>query len=140
MITFQIITPDGVTYEDEIPKVTIPTLAGEITVLPEHMSMVSVLRAGTVIIYKEDGSKIELAVSSGVLEIREHSRVFILTDTAERAEDIDIERAEAARARAEELLQEQENIADVDFARIQAAIEKETARISVGKKYRKLNV
>ena len=62
--------------------------------------------------------------------------LYIVADTAERAEQIDIARAEAARQRAEELMKQQQ-IADVDYARIQAKLEKELARVRVGKKYRK---
>ncbi|KKT04000.1 MAG: ATP synthase epsilon chain [Candidatus Magasanikbacteria bacterium GW2011_GWD2_43_18] len=74
--------------------------------------------------------------STGILEIRPNSEVYLLADTSERAEHIDIERAEAAKARAEELLKRQENDLDIDFARIQSIIERETARISVGRRYR----
>ncbi len=132
---FKIVTPEGVVYDSEIEKVTIPTEAGEITVLPTHAPIVSVLKPGELLVYKE-GQAYSLAVSGGILEIRPTGEVIILADTAERAEDIDVSRAEEARKRAEALLKEQENVADVDFARLQAAIEKELARISIGKKYK----
>lgn len=132
---FKIVTPQGVIYEDNIEKVTIPTEAGVITVLENHIPMVSILKPGEMFVYKEN-QMIPLAVSTGMLEIRPSGEVYIIADTAERAEHIDITRAEAARARAEELIKQQHDIADVDFARLQAKIEKELARISVGKKYR----
>jgi F-type H+-transporting ATPase subunit epsilon len=137
LIPFKIVSPQGIVYESEIDKVTIPTQAGQITVLPRHAPLVSVLRPGELIVHKE-GTIYGLAVSGGILEIRPTGEMIILADTAERAEDIDVERAESARKRAEELLKQQENVADVDFARLQAAIEKELARVSVAKKYRKL--
>ena len=133
---FKIVTPDGVIYEDDIVKVTIPTQAGEITLLPEHAPLVSVLKPGEVNIFK-DGSNIDLAVSTGILEIRPSGEIFILADTAERAEHIDIDRAEEARKRAEKLLKEHKDVEDVAYAKIMAKMEKELARISVGRKYRK---
>lgn len=138
MIDFKIVKPEGVVYEDIIEKVTIPTLAGEITVLPEHSPLVSVLATGIVIIKKKD-FEVNLAVSGGILEIRQDSKVYIMADSAERAEEIDLERAEQARQRAEKLLEEKSNLDDVDFAKLQAVIEREMNRINVGKKYRKLN-
>lgn len=135
MITFKIVTPDGVTYEDNIDKVTIPTGAGQITVLEGHAPLVSTLKPGEVFVHK-DGTMIPLAVSGGIMEIRPTGEVFLMADTSERAEDIDVARAEAAKKRAEELLKKQENALDVDFARIQAMIERETARLSVAKRYR----
>lgn len=137
MITFKVVTPDGVTYEDEIEKVTIPTGAGQITVLEGHAPLVSTLKPGIVFVHK-DKNVVELAISTGILEIRPDSEVYLMADTSERAEDIDIERAQQARDRAEELMRQQENAADVDFARLQAVIDKEMARITVGKKWRKL--
>lgn len=133
---FKIVTPDGVIYEsNEVEKVTIPTMSGQITVLPNHSSIVSVLKPGELLVVK-DGKVYGLAVSGGILEVRPSGEVIILADTAERAEDIDIDRAEEARKRAEALMKQQENVADVDFARLQASIEKELARISIGKKYK----
>ena len=72
------------------------------------------------------------------MEIRPTGEVYVMADAAERAEHIDVDRAEDARKRAEDLMKKQSNLADIDFARIQAKMEKELARISVGKKYRKL--
>lgn len=135
---FKIVTPQGITYDDTIDKVTIPTLAGAITILENHAPLVSVLRPGEMVIHKHDGSTVDVAVASGILEIRPTGEVYVMADSAERAEHIDIDRAEKARKRADELMSKQSNLADIDFARLQAIMEKELARISVGKKYRKL--
>jgi len=134
-LDFKIVTPEGVTYDDQIDFVTIPTEAGAITVYPEHMPLVSLLKPGELIIHKQ-GGEVGVAVSGGILEIRQENKVYIIADTAERAEHIDVERAEAARRRAEELLKQQKDVADVDFARLEAQIEKELARIHIGRKYK----
>lgn len=137
MIKFKIVTPDGIVYEDaSVEQVTFPTTMGELTVLPHHVPLVAQLAAGELRIQK-DGRDIPLAVSRGVVEVRPKSEVVILADTAERAENIDIARAEAARARAEEALRQTAHAADVDYAKLQAVIEREFARVRVAKKYRK---
>lgn len=132
---FKIVTPYGIIYESDVHRVTVPTTTGEITVLPNHAPLVSTLAPGEIIVHK-DGTPVSLAVSTGILEIRPENQMYILADTAERAEHIDIARAEEARKRAEELLRQEHDVANVDFARIQSTIERELARISVGNKYR----
>ncbi len=133
---FKIVTPNGIVYEDTVDKVAIPTKLGDIVVLEKHAPIVSVLRAGELVIHK-DKNEIPLAIAGGVLEVRPTGEVYVMADAAERAEEIDLERAEAARARAEELMKQKDAALNIDFARLQAKIEKEMARLTVGKKYRK---
>lgn len=135
-MNFIIVKPEGVVYEDaEVDKVYIPTKEGEILVQAGHMPLVTILDTGELTIHKKDHT-VEIAVSGGVAEIRENSTVYILADSAERAEEIDLERAETARKRAEELLRQEQNIEDVDFARIQASLSKELNRLRIAKKYK----
>lgn len=134
-IQFKIVTPEGIVYEDTVEQVTLPTTTGQITVLPNHIPLVSLLAPGALVVTK-NGDQVVMAVSRGMIEVQPGSLVYVMADTAEKAEAIDTARAEAAKARAEELLK-QEHVADVDFARIQASIEKELARLHVAKKYRK---
>lgn len=135
-IDFKVVTPYGISYEDEIEKVTIPTTSGAITVYERHAPLVSVLRPGEMNVHKLDGDVVNVAVAGGFLEVRSESRVYVMADTAERAEEIDIEEAQKAMERAQELLKQQDQLADIDFAKLQAKIEKEMARISVGRKYK----
>lgn len=140
MINVKIVTPDGITYEDrQVLGLTIPTENGYITVLPNHIPLMTRLVAGELTVTKSD-HRVPMSVSSGVVEVRPGSDVVILADTAERAEDIDMERAAAAKRRAEELLTRAEHGADVDYARLQAVIERELARITVGKKYKNTRI
>ena len=132
---FNIVTPEGVIYKDDVLKVTVPTEAGEVTILENHAPMVSILKAGELHIYKDD-QIISMAVSTGFIEIRPTGELYIIADTAERATDIDIERAETAKKRAEELLKQQQDINDIDFARIQASLERAITRIGVGNTYK----
>ena len=136
MLNFKIVTPAGVIYHDQVEQVTVPTTSGEITILPRHIPIVSVLKAGELIVQK-DGHKLGMSVSGGIIEMQSDDKLFIMADTAERAEHIDLARAEEAQKRAEELLKQKENVADVDFARIQANLERELARIKVARKWKK---
>ncbi len=135
---FKILTLENTVYESDIEQVTIPTQDGEVTVLARHTPLVSLLKPGQLRL-KKDGEELLMSVSGGFIEVRPDSKVVILADTAERADEIDLERAEAGRKRAEAMLQEKESIDNIEFARLQAILEKELARIKVGKKYRSLN-
>lgn len=135
IIQFKIVTPDGIFYQDDIFQVTAPAKNGEVTILPRHNPLISVLKAGELIISDKEGRH-PMAVSGGFLEVRPGSTVIILADNVERAEEIDIERAEQARKRAETLLLEAAQAEDVDYAKLQAVLERELNRISVGRKYK----
>lgn len=136
-INLKIATPEKVVYKDFVDQITLPTTTGEITVLPNHIPLISVLKPGEIRILK-DNEEIPLAVSGGFIEIQAE-KVVILADTAEKALDIDIERAEAARQRAQEVMKEKKLDAQ-DYAGMAAQIEKEMARLKVGKKYKKINI
>ncbi len=136
-LKLKIATPEKVIYENEILQVSIPTMDGEITVLPNHVPLVSVLKAGEMRIVDKDGEQI-LAVSGGFLEVRGQNEIVILADNAERATEIDVDRAEQARLRAEELMKQTKSVEDVDFAKLQAMIDREMNRIKVGRKYKNI--
>lgn len=134
-IKLKIATPEKIVYENDILQVSIPTMDGEITVLPHHIPLVSVLKAGELRIIDKEGEHL-MAVSGGFLEVRGNSELVILADNAERADIIDIDRAEEARKRAEEQMAKAKSGENVDYARLQAIIDREMNRIKVGKKYR----
>lgn len=138
-IHFKIATPEKVIYENDIFKVSIPTTTGEITVLPHHIPLVSIIQAGELKIKDEMGNQ-AIAISSGFFEVRANNEVIILANNAERAEVIDIERAEAARKRAEEEMTKVRGQENVDYAKLQAVIDREMNRVRIGKKYKKLNI
>ncbi len=92
-IKLKIITPDSIIYEsDDISYVNLTTGAGEITVLPDHIPLVSNIQTGQIKVGK-DGEVFALAVSTGVLEIQRDSKVVILAERSEMAHMIDIDRA-----------------------------------------------
>lgn len=137
-MNIEVITPKGKIYQaKEATSVTIPTTEGVITVMEDHDKLIALLAPGLIEInfLKQQSAHI-LAISKGILKVLENN-VTLLADTAERSEEIDLKRALTARKRAQRYLEEQENLSDVEFAKIQAQIEKETARIHVAKKYKK---
>lgn len=135
MLKFKIATPEKVVYEDEIKQVSVPTTTGEITILPHHIPLVSVIQAGEMKIVDNEGEHI-LAIASGFIEVRANNEVVILADHAERAGDIDLERAQEARTRAEKEIAEAKDRQDVDFAKLQAILDREMNRVRVGNKYK----
>jgi F-type H+-transporting ATPase subunit epsilon len=137
ILKFKIVTAERVVYENEILQASIPTASGEITVLPDHLPIVSILQTGEIKLKDKDGDQ-SIAVAGGFLEMRVGNELIILADKAERAGEIDVERAEEAQKRAQKQMEEAKNIEDFDFAKVQALIDKEMNRIRIGKKYRKL--
>lgn len=136
-LKFQIITPERVVFSDEIDQVTMNTQDGEITVLPNHIPLVTVLKPGE-LICKKSGQEYPMAVTGGFAEIRPDNSVIILADAAERAEEIDVAEAEAARERALKTMQEERKLDSAEYATLQATLEKALLRLKVGNKYRKI--
>ncbi|MDD2757864.1 MAG: F0F1 ATP synthase subunit epsilon [Patescibacteria group bacterium] len=136
-LKFQIITPERVVFSDEIDQVTMNTQDGEITVLPHHIPLVSVLKPGE-LICKKNSEEYPLAVTGGFVEVRPDSSVIILADTAEKAEEIDIARAEEARERALKTMREERKLDSAEYAALQATLDRALIRLKVGNKYRKL--
>ena len=136
-LNFKIVTPERVVYQDQVESVTIPAREGEMTVMANHTPLVSLLRAGELRVKKTD-HEVMMAVSSGFIEIRPDNQLIILADTAERAEDIDEQKVEAARKRAQDVLKQKDTLSDEEHAAVIATVEREMARLNVAKKYRKL--
>jgi F-type H+-transporting ATPase subunit epsilon len=133
-IHFKIVTPERIVFDDEINQATLPVTDGEVTILPNHRSYIASLKAGEIML-KKAGEEISLATAGGFLEFNDN-KLTVLADRAERAEEIDVTRAEEARKRAEELKTQKVGMDEADYARVAAAIDKEMARIKVAKKHR----
>ena len=133
-IHFKIVTPERTVADQEVYQVTLPIQDGEVTVLPEHIPYIGLVRAGEIVLRTEPGGpETSFATSGGFVEFHKNVLV-VLADTAERAEEIDLERAEAARTRALELQKERIHMDDEEYARTAALLEKELARIKVARK------
>ncbi|MDQ0428325.1 F-type H+-transporting ATPase subunit epsilon [Planomicrobium stackebrandtii] len=126
-ITVNIVTPDGPVYDSEVSMVIAVTATGEMGVLPGHIPTVAPLGIGAVRLKKENSTEL-VAVNGGFLEIRPE-KVTILAQSAERATDIDLARAQESAKRAESLLQANKN--EIDFKRAELALKRAMNRINV---------
>ncbi|MGQ9818009.1 MAG: F0F1 ATP synthase subunit epsilon, partial [bacterium] len=100
----EIVTPERLVYAQDVDVLTVPTIQGEISILAKHVPLVSIISPGEIKI-KNDNEIEYMAISGGFVQVLPN-KVIILADTAERAEEIDIERAEQARQRAQKLMEE----------------------------------
>ena len=134
-IKLKVVTPERVVIELDVYQATLPILHGEITILPNHVPYIGALSAGEILIRTEaNGAETSLATSGGFVEFHEN-KLSILADTAERADEIDLARAEEARTRAEALKKERVSMDDEEYARTAAALEKEMARVKVARRH-----
>lgn len=132
-IQLKIVTPERVVFEDGVDSVTVMTETGEITVLPGHAGLVTNMRAGE-LRARKGSEEMLLVASTGFLEVRDGSHVVVLADTAERAEELELEKIEAARERARQLLTETRHADDASYAHAAAALDRELARYKVAMK------
>jgi F-type H+-transporting ATPase subunit epsilon len=133
-LTLQIITPERVVFQEEgVESVTLPGREGELTVLPQHAPLMTELRPGA-LTFRRGGDEIDVALSGGFLEVV-NDKVTVLADTAERSEEIDLARAQAARERAAAQLAERQE--QMDIAAVMAAMERARARLRVVERVRR---
>ena len=132
-IRLDVVTAERVVYSEDVDVVVAPGVEGELGILPHHTNLMTTLQAGELRV-RRAGAELSMAISGGFLEVRP-DRVIVLADAAERAEEIDIARAEAAKRRAEELLKS--HPPEVDAARAEAALLRSLARLKVVERRRK---
>ena len=132
-LRLDIVTAERVVYSDEVDVIVAPGIEGQLGILPHHAPLMTTLHAGELQV-KKAGEEFFLAISGGFLEVRP-DRVIILADTAERAEEIDMARAEEAKRRAEERLSQ--HVFTVDLARAEAALHRSLARLKVVERRKK---
>lgn len=138
-IKFAIITTERLVYEKEIKQVTVPTKTGTITILPRHIPLVSTLSTGAIKVKDLENNEHLFSVHNGIVEVNQDSEVTILAGKTEPVDEIDLKRAEEAYERAKKYLEEKNNESDVDYARLQATLEKNLNRINLVRAYRKQN-
>ena len=136
-IKFEIVTPERVVMKEEVRQVTVPTKDGEITVLPGHIPLVASLNPGVIELIKNNGERDVMSVSGGFIEVLKN-KIVILADTAERAEEIDVDRAAEAKKRAEETIKNIRHSDREQFADLSARISKELARSRAVRRWKRL--
>lgn len=132
-LSVEIVTGENVVYEnDNVSMVVAPGVEGSLGILPSHAPLVTLLKEGELRI-KSGGGEESLAVHGGFLEVIDN-KVVVLADTAERTSEIDIERAEAARTRAEETLRNAKDRQDI--AEAEAALRRAIVRLRLARNQR----
>lgn len=131
----EVITPERRVYEDDVDMVIAPGSEGYLGILPHHAPILTALGPGEFRV-KKGGVEEVLAVFGGFMDVR-GDRVTVLTDAAEPAEEIDAERARAARERAQETLAQAATLSAADEARARVALQRALVRIRVSERRRR---
>lgn len=132
-LRLEIITAERQVFADDVNAVVAPGIEGELGILPHHAPLMTMLKPGELLIRK-DSNETYMVVSGGFLEVRP-DKVIVLADACERAEEIDITRAEEAKRRAEERIKAHPQ--GLDVARAQAALLRSLIRIRIAERKRR---
>jgi len=133
-IKLDIVTAERVVYSEEVDAVIAPGVEGQLGILPHHAPLMTMLQAGE-LVARKGGQEEIMAISGGFLEVRP-DRVIVLADSAERAEEIDTARAEAAKRRAEDRLRDRK-ATGLDETRAEAALRRALVRLEIAEKIKR---
>ena len=133
-LQLEIVTIERKVFDDQVNMVVAPGTAGVLGILPRHAPLLTSLNFGELQIKKDGEEDQFFAIGGGFMEVQPY-HVIVLADSAERAEEIDLARAEAARRRAEELLTHARQD-QIDFERAQTALRRSTLRLKVVRRRR----
>ncbi len=133
-IRVDIVTAERSVYSEDVDMVVAPGVEGQLGVLPKHTPLMTTLQPGELRL-KKGGEEVSLSVTGGFLEVRP-DRVIVLADAAERAEEIDLARAEEAKQRAEKRLTER-RAAGTDETRAEAALRRAITRLTVAERVKR---
>ena len=133
-IRLEVVTPENVVVSEETQMVISPGSLGEFGVLIGHTPFMTTLKTGVIRYTDANGTEQFVFVSGGFAEALP-DKVTVLAESAERREDIDIERAKAAMERAEKRLAEERSKDEIDFVRARVALERAIARIRLAERH-----
>lgn len=131
-LTLELVTPDRAVVTERVDEVEIPGAEGYFGVLPGHTPLLAVLKVGE-LWYRKGNEKYYLSIAFGFAEVLP-DRVTILAELAERPDEIDVARAEAAKRRAEERIARPSP--DIDYERARIALMKSLVRLQVATRAR----
>jgi len=131
-LNLEIITPEKPIFNDHIDSVTIPGTLGGFQILKDHAPLISSFDTGIVKV-KKDSAETYYTTAGGTVEVNKN-KVLVLADSIEKVDEIDKDRAEEAKKRAEERLQKK-NEEEIDEARARAALNRALNRLNAVKKY-----
>lgn len=130
----EIVSQDRVVFQDDVDIVVVPGLEGVMGILPHHAPLLSLLQFGIVTVRKQ-GQEEYFTVAGGVVDVSENE-VIILANAAENVDEINIQRAEAAKQRAETMLKDRAGGKVEDLESLQASLKRSALRISAVQRYR----
>ncbi len=122
-----LVTPDRALLKMEALSLSLPTADGEVTILPGHAALASLLVPGIARVKTKEGER-EIAVSGGFIRVNIDGTVNVLADTAESGEELDLSVIEKAKERAKEVMQKAASADDVSFSQAAAGLQRELAR------------
>ena len=128
-IRLELVTPERLVLSEEVDEVVLPGYEGEFGVLPGHTQYLAILNIG-MLWYRKGSAVTRIALGGGFAEVN-HDRVVVMADTAERADEIDVERAQRARDRAEARLKEL-SMDDETYAKAHAELQRALVRMAAG--------
>ena len=137
-LQLKIVTPEKLILEELVDQVTLPTIEGEITILADHIPLISALSSGDIVAVK-DGEYIPMAAVGGFVELKKENdltTVVILADFAEHLASITDAEIEKAKARAAELKKQAENNEVIDFEHFESELERSLTRVKIADKWR----
>lgn len=129
MIKLEIVTPERKIFDETVDSVTVPTATGEVGILPNHAPLISSLKSG-ILSFANKGASEKMVVSGGFVEISTN-KVSVLTDVAEKADEIDVEVAKAERDAAEKVLSGTWSGTEEEFEAEKERLERAQARLSL---------
>jgi F-type H+-transporting ATPase subunit epsilon len=132
-IQVDVVSAEESIFSGEARFVALPGEAGELGIFPRHTPLITRVRPGSVRIEKPDGSEEFVFVAGGILEVQPN-HVIVLSDTAIRGRDLDEEKANVAKAAAEEALKNAKD--DIDLAKAQSELAVMAAQLAALRKYR----
>lgn len=141
-LKLKIVTPERLVLEEMVDQVTLPTTEGEITILPEHIPLISGLASGDIVAVV-NGEHIPMAVVGGFVEVKpfdsaqgRQTEVAVLADFAEHMSELSDEKISQAKTRAEELKNQMRDKDHVDFEYFEAELERSLTRVKIADKWR----
>jgi len=145
-LKLKIITPERLVLEEMVDQVSLPTTLGEITVLPNHIPLITGLTSGDIVAFI-NGEHVPMAVVGGFIEVKQDEKgitnVAVLADFAEHMSELSDDKIEKAKARAEELKKQMparpvggENKEVVDYEHFVAELERSLTRVRIADKWR----
>ena len=129
-----IVTQERTVFSGEVSSVSLPGTEGRMGILPNHSALLTTLGFGEVIVRPSAGGEEFFAIGGGFAEVQP-TKIVVLADSAEQADEIDIERAERARERAEQLMKEGVREDPDQYAQIQASLMRAQIRLDVGRRH-----